>query len=105
VKKKSSRKQLKQRLKAQESRLTALLALLELQEAQIATLEKNYKALAEETSIRLHNVNTKASNIFKSLTITDETVDDVVKYLKELPKFQGGPPHPFRGNQHGNEQA
>lgn len=70
-------------------RVRALLALIEIQDRRIEYLESQVLALH-------YNCNWLTT----SLGGTDETLDDVVKYLNDMPRIQGQG-HPFKGRRNG----
>lgn len=98
-------KALKKRVKELERRHKALFHLEVIMEDSITRLEERLSAVTEETLIMRRNATTSHKHLRNSLALTDETLDDVVGYLKALPKFQGGPAHAFRETkQNGNEE-
>jgi hypothetical protein len=102
-----SKKSIKKALKEQDRRIKALLELVQLQDVQITILEQTQTEILQETKIQALNTNTRMKNLLASLETTDEVLEDVVEYLKSLPKFQNGITHTFMetNKHHGNQEV
>ena len=110
--KKATTKRLKAELKSLKSAQSALLYLGILANAEIEELKERHHSLKNAISDHLDTIREdqrfaydRGTNTLRSLNLTDEVLEDVVKYLKSLPKFQGGPTHPFKGKQNDDEEA
>ena len=111
----SPKKQLKALRKRQRSldrRQDAIYNLLALDNDAIDRLEEIANThetaiaqLVEEFRIHRGNSNTFQKNLLASLDSTDEVLDEVVGYLRTLPKFQSTPQHPFLGNRYAREEV
>ena len=110
--KKATNKRIKARLKELETSQRALLQLIVLADAGLDELKERHHSLKNAVKDHLDSIRQDQNsssqqmlNLFHSLETTDEVLEDVVQFLRSLPKFQGGPNHSFRGIHNDNQEA
>jgi len=111
VSKRKTIKKLKGELKSLKAKHHNLLWLIAMIGKDLVDLQGRHQSLQNATATHLdvlredykHATN-RSDNIYRSLELTDEVLEDVVRYLKALPNFQDGPSHPFTGRQNASQK-